>query len=152
MVIKEQLIKDMQSAAKEKAKGKLSIIRLALAAVQNKEKELRRELSEQEAIQVISGLIKKGKESIEQFKAGQRADLVDKEEKEIEVLQSFLPQQLSTAELEGEISKALEEAEASAPQDMGKVMKEAGAKIAGRADGKLVSDLVRERLNKPLQG
>jgi uncharacterized protein len=147
MVIKEQLIKDMQSAAKEKAKGKLSIIRLALAAVQNKEKELRRELSEQEAIQVISGLIKKGKESIEQFKAGQRADLVDKEEKEIEVLQSFLPQQLSTAELEGEISKALEEAEASAPQDMGKVMKILMPRIAGRAEGKVVNELVRKRLS-----
>jgi uncharacterized protein YqeY len=147
MVIKEQLIKDMKSAAKEKAKGKLSIIRLALAAVQNKEKELRKELSEQEAIQVISGLIKKGKESIEQFKAGQRADLVDKEEKEIEVLQSFLPQQLSTAELEVEISKALEEAGASAPQDMGKVMKILMPRIAGRAEGKVVNELVRKRLS-----
>jgi uncharacterized protein YqeY len=147
MGIKEQLIQDMKSAAKEKAKEKLSIIRLALAAVQNKEKELRRELSEQEAIQVISGLIKKGKESIEQFKAGQRADLVDKEEKEIEVLHSFLPQQLSTAELEVEISKALEEAEASAPQDMGKVMKILMPRIAGRAEGKVVNELVRKRLS-----
>jgi uncharacterized protein YqeY len=147
MGIKEQLIKDMKSAAKEKAKGKLSIIRLALAAVQNKEKELLRELSEQEAIQVISGLIKKGKESIEQFKAGQRADLVDKEEKEIEVLHAFLPQQLSTTELEKEISKALEEAGASAPQDMGKVMKILMPRIAGRAEGKVVNELVRKRLS-----
>jgi uncharacterized protein YqeY len=147
MGIKEQLIQDMKSAAKEKAKEKLSIIRLALAAVQNKEKELRRELSEQEAIQVISGLIKKGKESIEQFRAGQRADLVDKEQKEIEVLHSFLPQQLSTAELEVEISKALEEAEASAPQDMGKVMKILMPRIAGRAEGKVVNELVRKRLS-----
>ncbi|MCJ7664389.1 MAG: GatB/YqeY domain-containing protein [Desulfobacterales bacterium] len=147
MGIKEQLIQDMKGAAKEKAKEKLSIIRLALAAVQNKEKELRRELSEQEAIQVISGLIKKGKESIEQFKAGQRADLVDKEEKEIEVLHSFLPQQLTSAELEVEISKALEEAEASAPQDMGKVMKILMPRIAGRAEGKVVNELVRKRLS-----
>jgi uncharacterized protein YqeY len=147
MGIKEQLIQDMKGAAKEKAKEKLSIIRLALAAVQNKEKELLKELSEQEAMQVISGLIKKGKESIEQFRAGQRADLADKEEKEIEVLQSFLPQQLTSAELEKEISKALEEAEASAPQDMGKVMKILMPRIAGRAEGKVVNELVRKKLS-----
>jgi hypothetical protein len=147
MGIKEQLIQDMKSAAREKAKAKLSIIRLALAAVQNKEKELLRELSEQEVIQVIAGLIKKGKESIEQFKAGQRADLVDKEEKEIEVLHSFLPQQLTTAELEVEVAKALEEAGASAPQDMGKVMKILMPRIAGRAEGKMVNELVRKRLS-----
>jgi len=146
MGIKEQLIQDMKNAAKEKAKAKLSIIRLALAAVQNKEKELLKELSEQEAMQVISGLIKKGKESIEQFKAGQRADLVNKEEKELEVLHSFLPQQLTTAELEVEVAKALEEAGASAPQDMGKVMKILMPRIAGRAEGKVVNELVRKRL------
>jgi len=147
MGIKEQLIQAMKNAAKQKAKEKLSIIRLALAAVQNKEKELLRELSEQEAIQVISGLIKKGKESIEQFKAGQRNDLVNKEQQEIEVLQAFLPQQLTSAELEGEISKALEEAGASALQDMGKVMKILMPRIAGRAEGKVVNELVRKRLS-----
>lgn len=147
MGIKEKLTEDMKSAAKEKAKARLSTIRLALAAVQNKEKELRKELSEQEIIQVIAGLIKKGKESIEQFKAGQRADLVDKEEKEIEVLQVFLPQQLTPEELEVEISKAVEEAEASAPQDMGKVMKVLMPRIAGRAEGKVVNELVRKRLS-----
>jgi uncharacterized protein YqeY len=145
--IKEKLIEEMKAAAKEKAKEKLSIIRFALAAVQNKEKELRKALSEQEATQVISGLIKKGKESIEQFKAGQRADLVDKEEKELEVLHAFLPQQLSTTELEAEISKALEEAGASAPQDMGRVMKILMPRIAGKAEGKVVNELVRKRLS-----
>ena len=147
MGIKKQLTEDMKSAAKEKDKARLSTIRLALAAVQNKEKELRKELSEQEIILVLSGLIKKGKESIEQFKAGQRADLVDKEEKEIEILQDFLPQQLTPEELEGEISKAVEEAEASAPQDMGKVMKILMPRIAGRAEGKVVNELVRKRLS-----
>lgn len=147
MEIKAKLIEDMKGAAKEKDKARLSIIRFALAAVQNKEKELLRELSEQEAIQVISGLIKKGKESIEQFRTGQRADLVEKEEHEIAVLQAFLPQQLTTAELETEVSKAVEEAGASAPQDMGKVMKILMPRIAGRADGKVVNELVRKRLS-----
>lgn len=146
MGIKDKLIEDMKSAAKEKAKARLSTIRLALAAVQNKEKELRKELSEQEIIQVIAGLIKKGKESIEQFKAGQRTDLVEKEEKEIEVLQVFLPQQLTAEELEVEIAKAVEEAEASAPNDMGKVMKILMPRIAGRAEGKVINELVRKRL------
>ena len=147
MGIKDKLTEDMKSAAKEKAKARLSTIRLALAAVQNKEKELRKELSEQETIQVISGLIKKGKESIEQFKAGQRADLVAKEEQEIAVLQAFLPQQLTPVELEVEIAKAVEEAGASAPQDMGKVMKILMPRIAGRAEGKVVNELVRKRLS-----
>lgn len=147
MGIKEKLTEDMKGAAKEKAKARLSTIRLALAAIQNKEKELRKELSEEEIIQVISGLIKKGKESIEQFKAGQRADLVDKEEKEIEVLQVFLPPQLTPEELEVEIVKAVEEAGASAPQDMGKVMKVLMPRIAGRAEGKVVNELVRKRLS-----
>lgn len=146
MGIKEKLMQEMKAAAKEKAKARLSIIRFALAAVQNKEKELRKELSDQEAIQVLSGLIKKAKESIEQFKTGQRSDLVEKEEKEIAVLQAFLPQQLTTAELEAEVSQAVEEVGASAPQDMGKVMKILMPRIAGRADGKVVNELVRKRL------
>ena len=147
MEIKGKIIEEMKAAAKEKAKARLSIIRFALAAVQNKEKELRRELSEQEAIQVIAGLIKKAKESIEQFKSGQRSDLVEKEENEIAVLQAFLPQQLTAAELEAQVSQAVEEAGASAPQDMGKVMKILMPRIAGRADGKMVNELVRKRLS-----
>jgi uncharacterized protein YqeY len=147
MGIKERLTEDMKCAAKEKEKSKLSTLRLALAAVQNKEKELRKELSDQEMIQVISGLIKRGKESIEQFKAGQREDLVAKEKKELEVLQAFLPQQLTLEELEAEISKALEETGVSTPQEMGKVMKVLMSRIAGRAEGKVVNELVRKRLS-----
>jgi uncharacterized protein YqeY len=147
MGIKEQLQDAMKGAAKEKAKARLSTLRLALAAVQNKEKELRKELSEEEAIQVIAGLIKKGKESIEQFKVGQRADLVAKEEEEITVLQDFLPQQLTPEEVEAEVAKAVEEAGASTPQDMGKVMRILMPRIAGRAEGKVVNELVRKRLS-----
>ena len=147
MGIKEKLQDAMKSAAKEKAKARLSTLRLALAAVQNKEKEVRKELSEEEAIQVISGLIKKGKESIEQFKAGQRADLVAKEEEEIAILQAFLPQQLTPEEVEVEVAKAVEEAGASTPRDIGKVMQILMPRIAGRAEGKVVNELVRKRLS-----
>lgn len=147
MGIKERLMESMKRAAKEQDRSKLSIIRLALAAVQNKEKELRRELSDEEMVQVLSGLIKKGKESIEQFKAGQRDDLVAKEEKEIEILHAFLPQQLTSEELELEISRAVEESEASTSKDMGKVMKILMPRIAGRAEGKVVNELVRKKLS-----
>ena len=147
MGIKERVTEDMKRAAKEQDKPKLSTLRLALAAIQNKEKELREELPDEETIRVLSGLVKKGKESIEQFKVGQRDDLVSKEEQEIVVLQAYLPQPLSTEELEEEISRALEEAEASAPQDMGKVMKILMPRISGRAEGKVVNELVRNRLS-----
>lgn len=140
------MVEEMKKAAKEAAKDRLSIIRYALAAIQNKEKELRREATEQEAIQVISGLIKKGKEAIEGFRAGGRMDLVAKEEREIALLQGLLPQQLSAAELEREIDRALEETAASGPQDIGKVMKVLMPRLAGRAEGKVVNDLVRRRL------
>jgi uncharacterized protein YqeY len=146
-VIKEQLVETMNQAVKEKDKARLSIIRLALAAVQNKAKDLRRELSKEEEIQVIAGLIKKGKESIEQFKAGQRDDLVVKEEQEIDTLQAFLPQQFTPEALEAEIARAVEEAAAATPQDMGKVMKILMPRIAGRAEGKVVNELVRKRLS-----
>jgi uncharacterized protein YqeY len=147
MGIKERLIEAMKLAAKARDKVRLSTVRFALAAVQHKEKELRRELSDEEGAQVISGLIKKGKESIEQFKVGQRDDLVAKEKKEIEVLQAFLPQQLTPDELQAEISKALEEAEASTAKDMGKVMKILMPRVAGRAEGKVVNEAVRKRLS-----
>jgi uncharacterized protein YqeY len=146
MGIKGMLVEEMKRAAKEKDKVRLSIIRLALASLQNRETELRRELFDEEIIQGISGMVKKGRESIEQFKVGQRDDLVAKEEKEIEILQSFLPQQLSSEELEVEISQALEEAGASTSKDMGKVMKILMPRVAGRAEGRVVNELVRKRL------
>ncbi|OGP92035.1 MAG: glutamyl-tRNA amidotransferase [Deltaproteobacteria bacterium RBG_16_54_18] len=145
-MITGQLMEAMKQAAKEKDKARLSIIRLAVAAVQNKAKDLRRELSKEEEIQVISGLIKKGKESIEQFKVGQRDDLVAKEERELEVLQAFLPLPLTPEALEVEIAKAVEESGATALPDIGKVMKILMPRIAGRADGKAVNELVRKRL------
>jgi uncharacterized protein YqeY len=147
MAIKESLIESMKHAAKEQDRSKLSIIRLALAALQNKEKDLRRELSDEETVQVLSGLIKKGKESIEQFKTGQRDDLVAKEEQEIAILQTFLPPQLTSEELEAEIAKAVKESEASTAKDMGRVMKILMPRIAGRAEGKVVNELVRKRLS-----
>jgi len=148
MVTKDTITEQMKKAAKTKDKATLSILRFALAAINNKEKEVRHELSEQETFQVLSSLVKKAKESIEQFQRGNRSDLVSKEENELEVLQAFLPQQLTPEELGEEISKVLKESGASSAKDVGTVMKILMPRIAGRADGRLVNEMVRERLSK----
>ena len=147
MTTKEKIVDDMKKAAKGHDKSTLSIMRYALAAIQNKEKELRRELSEPELVQVLAGLVKKARESIEQFRAGNRDDLAAKEEHEVVILQSLLPQQLTPEELDVEISKVLEETGASSAQDLGKVMKHLMPKVAGRVDGKAVNERVRQRLS-----
>jgi hypothetical protein len=147
MNMQERVTAEMTQAAKGGDRARLSILRFALAALKNREKELRRTPSDEEAIQVLAGLVKKGKESIAQFKDGNRHDLVDKEQREIEILQALLPQQLTPEELADEISKVVEELGASTPKDLGKVMKTLMPKIAGRADGKMVSDMVRRTLS-----
>jgi len=108
-------------------------------------------LDDNDTIAVIKKQIKQRQDSIEQFTKGNRLDLADKEAKELEILKSYLPPELPAEEIKKIIEEAIVTTGAQDMKDMGKVMKEAGAKIAGRADGKLVSDLVRERLNKPLE-
>ena len=92
-------------------------------------------------------MVKKGEESIEQFKAGGRMDLVEKEAKEIETLKSFLPQPLNQEEILKIIDESIQETQASSPKDIGKVMKSVMPKIGGKADGKLINQLVKERLS-----
>jgi uncharacterized protein YqeY len=107
-------------------------------------------LDDPEVIAVIKKHIKQHQDSIEQFGKGNRQDLVDKESKELEILRSYLPAELPPEEIKKIIEEVIAVTAAQGMKDMGRVMKEVNAKIAGRADGKLVSDLVRERLNKPL--
>jgi uncharacterized protein YqeY len=109
----------------------------------------KKSLEDSDCIVVIKRLIKQHQESIEQFKQGNRQDLVDKETKELEILKSYLPPELSEDEIKKIIEEAVTLTGAQDLKDMGKVMKEVAAKIAGRADNKLVSDLVKERLLKP---
>jgi len=96
---------------------------------------------------VIQGLVKKGEESVEQFRAGGRMDLVEKEEKEIEILKSFLPEPISREEILKAIDQSIEETQASSLKDLGKVMKSVIPKLGGKADGKLINQLVKERLS-----
>ena len=111
-----------------------------------KEKEIRRQPDETEIHQVISSLVKQRHDSVELYRKGGRPDLASKEEDEIRVLQDFLPQQLSLQELETMVVEAVSEAGAASLKDMGRVMKILMPKVAGRAEGKMVNELVRSRL------
>lgn len=139
----EQALKD---AMREKNEIKRDALRMLLTALKLKEKEFKRQPTELETQQVISNLIKQRRDSSEQYKTGGRKDLADKEESEILVLQAFLPRQLSPEELEKLVAEAVSEAGAVSQKDMGRVMKILMPKIAGRADGKVVNELVRAKL------
>ncbi len=145
--LKEKINGEMVSAAKAKDKIKLSAIRMIKSALHNKEIDLKRELNDEELLQVLSSIVKQRKDSIEQFRKGGRVDLVEKEEKELAVVQFFMPEQLSEEEIETEIEKAIEDVGAVSIKDMGKVMKVVMPRLTGRADGKIVSDKVKAKLS-----
>lgn len=147
MPVRERLVEEMKEAMKARDEIRLSAIRLVRSTVKNKEIEKRRELDEQEIAEVISSLVKQRRESIRMFKDAGRDDLVAKEERELEVLLTFLPRQLSPEELQALVARAVSETGASAPADMGRVMKALMPMVAGKADGKLVSDLVKQALS-----
>ena len=147
MGLEERLIEEMKHAMKSNDKLRLSTIRMIRSAVKNKEIEQRSQLTDEGITKVIQGLVRKGEESVEQFRVGGRADLVEKEEKEIEILKSFLPQPISREEILRAIDQSMEETQASSLKDLGKVMKSVIPKLGGKADGKLINQLVKERLS-----
>ncbi len=137
---------DLRNALKASESAKVSILRMVKAAVKNRQIEKGRELTDDEIISVISSMVKQGRESIEQFAKAGRTDLVSKEEQEIAVLQTYLPQQLSREEIDRIIIDAIKEASARTPQDMGKVMRVLMPRLKGVADGKYVNQRVKELL------
>jgi len=147
MGLEERLVEEMKQAMKSSDKAKLSTIRMIRSAVKNKEIELRKPLDDDGIFRVIQGMVKKSEESIEQFKAGGRMDLVEKETKEVETMKSYLPQPLSREEVLKIIDQTIEETEASSLKDLGKVMKTVMPKLGGKVDGALVNQLVKERLS-----
>lgn len=147
MGLEERLNEEMKLAMKSNDKLRLSTIRMIRSAIKNREIELRKKLDDDEIYRVIQGMVRKGEESIEQFQAGGRLDLVEKEKKEIEVLKSFLPEQVSKEELIRIIDETIKETQSSSIKDLGKVMKSVMSKLGGKADGRLVNQLVKERLS-----
>ena len=164
MNLKGKIQNELQEAVKNREELKSSVLRLLLSAIFNKEKEKRYKLSKQkpefkekdlekesqlvneEVIEVISSEIKKRKESIELFGKGEREDLVEKETKEKEILEKYLPEQLSEEEIKKLAKETIEKIGAKEIKDMGKVMAELMPKVKGRADGGLVSKIAKELL------
>ncbi len=132
---------------KAKDGDRVSVLRLVLAAVKNREIELKSELDDDQILAEITSAAKRRKESIEAFKEGGREDLVLKEGKELAILEEYLPAQLSPEELKSLIQEAIESTGASSPGDMGKVMKEIMPRVQGKADGKVVNQKVKEILS-----
>ena len=147
MNLEERLIEEMKQAMKSTDKLRLSTIRMIRSAIKNKEIEQRKKLDDEGIFKVIQGMVRKSEESIEQFRAGGRMDLVEKEQKEVETLKSFLPQPLSREEILKMIDQSIEETQASSLKDIGKVMKSVMPKLEGKADGKLINQMVKEKLS-----
>jgi uncharacterized protein YqeY len=147
MDINAKINEEMVTAAKAKDKIRLSAIRMLKTALHNKEIDVLRPLNEVETMQILSVLVKQRKDSIEQFAKGGRADLVEKEEAELKVLQEFMPAQMADEELEALIKKAITEVGAVSVKDMGKVMKVLMPQITGKADGKVAGEKVKALLS-----
>jgi uncharacterized protein YqeY len=146
MSLKDRLTEDMQAAMRSGDKARLSVIRMALAGVKQREVDTRRPLDDAGVQTVIERMIKQGRDSLTQFRDGGRADLVAKEEAELKVLQTYLPQQLSEGELDTFIIECIDAAGATSVKDLGKVMGVIKARAAGRVDMSTVSTRVRTLL------
>jgi len=147
MTLKEQLDTAMKQAMKARDDLRLSAVRMVRSTVRNREIDLKRELDDQGVIEVISSMAKQRRESIRLYGEGNRPDLVEKEEAELAILLGFLPAQLTGDEIAELVARVIRETEAQGSRDMGRVMKALAPLTAGRADGKTVSDTVRNLLS-----
>jgi len=147
MSLKNQITEDMKSAMKAGDKDRLKVVRLIMAAIKQVEVDSRSELDDAGVLGVLEKMVKQRRDSVEQFERGGRDDLATAERAEIEVLQAYLPEPLSAAELAALVDEIIAATGAESIRDMGKVMGQIKAKAAGRADMGAVSSTVKERLN-----
>lgn len=147
-MLKDQILKDMKDAMRSKDKDRLQAIRLVRAAIQRREVDDRAELDEAGVVSVIEKMVKQGKDSIEQFAKGNRQDLVDKEEAMLVVIEEYLPEQLTEAEVDALIDEAFEATLVKTIKEMGKVMGWIKPKGQGKVDMSLVSAKIRKKLNE----
>mgnify|MGYP001134222017 CR=1 FL=1 len=148
MSLKDRINEDMKAAMRARETGRLATIRLLLAAIKQREVDERTTLDDAAVTAVIDKMIKQRKDSISQFEAAGRTDLVDQENAELAVLAAYMPAQLSETEVSAEVQAAVAQVGATGPQDMGKVMGVLKGKLAGRADMTAVSALVKAALAK----
>lgn len=147
MNLQNEISAALKDAMRTKDEAKLASLRLLLTAIKNKEKEVRRSLEDQEVISLVASQIKQRKESIDQYGKAGREDLVKAEKRELEILEGYMPEQLSAEEMSQALDAVIAEVGAVSLKDMGKVMKAAMAKLAGRADGRAINEMVKEKLS-----
>jgi uncharacterized protein YqeY len=149
MSLKEQLIADMKQAMKDREVGKLrlSVIRMVRASIKNVEIDHKKDLNDDEVLDILAKEVKMRRDAMDDFQKGNRPDLVEQLEQEIIILKGYLPQQFTEVEVRDLVKGAVAETQATTAKEMGKVMAVLMPKIKGRADGKMVNAIVRELLN-----
>jgi uncharacterized protein len=149
MRLRDKINEDLTAAMKAREATRLSVLRMMKTAVKLKETDFRAELTDAQAIQVFSTLIKQRKDSIEQYTLGGRKDLADKEAAEIKIIEEYLPASVSDDELAQVVDEVIKETGAASPKDLGMVMKQCMARFAGKlVDGKKINILAKQRLEK----
>ncbi|HET8724243.1 MAG TPA: GatB/YqeY domain-containing protein [Anaeromyxobacteraceae bacterium] len=146
MALRERLDEDLKTAMRAKDSLRMNTVRGLKSAVKYREIELMKPLDDAGILGVVGSEIKRRRDSVEQYRAANRPELAEKEEAEIRLLQDYLPQQLSAAELEAKVAEVVARVGAQGPKDMGAVMKALLPEVQGKADGKVVSELVKQRL------
>jgi uncharacterized protein len=146
--LKERLTADMKTAMREKDAPRRDTVRYLISEVKSREIDLKRDLTGDEEIKLLQTQAKQRADSIEQFRAGGRQDLVEKDEQQLEIIESYLPQQLSDDDLETFVASGIERTGAEGPKDMGKVMGLLSKESQGRVDGRRLSEAVRSRLSQ----
>lgn len=147
-MLKEKLQQEMKDALKSGDSQKRTLLGMVMSAVKNKEIDKKGELADEDVIAVISSEIKKRKDAIEQYEKGGRPELAEQEKKEADMLMAYMPEQMSEDEVMAEVKKAISETGAKDIKEMGKVIGAVMARVKGKADGQVVSRLVKEELSK----
>ena len=145
-MLKEKLLQDFKDAMKEKNELKKNTIMMVRAAILQIEKDTQKEVLDDQIIQIMSKEVKKRKESLADYEKSGRTDLIEQINKEIEIIKSYLPEELSEDEIRKIVLESIKETGAESIKDMGKVMQIAKTKAAGRADNKVINDIVKELL------
>jgi len=147
MTLKEKIMDDLKKAMKERNEVKVRTLRMVIASIKNWEVENTKEIDDDGMIAVLTKEAKRRKEAIEEYRKAGREDLAKAEEEELKIIESYLPERMSEEEIKELVLKTIEEVKATSPKDLGKVMKAIMPKVKGRADGKLVNEMVRKILS-----
>ena len=147
MSLEDRIVQELKAAMKAKDELRVSCLRMLKTAMKNKQVERGEKLKDEDIEGIISSLVRKGQEASGEYKKGGREDLAAKEEEEIKILYDYLPEQLSSVDIENILKEIISELSVSSPKDLGKVMKVAMARMAGKAQGKEVNEIARKLLS-----